>query len=611
MLKKLGLVALTTGMVLAAAADNPRQWVLNHGSASGTVEVGGGFKAVRCGLFRMLATGHDVTLTPPMAATDAFAAAELPVFALRYRTRSPRKCGGIFYTTDTLTRLCDRSFTPFPVTGDGTWRNVVMDMRTGPTRAEWKGTVTGIRLDPVNPSDAGAEIEISRFGFFPDATAAERFLAMANDTPGKPEPAPRNEAPVYTWDRTRFQIGAYCLNPPSVRTREVIRDIKRCGIDFIAGVPNGDAAALAHFKAEGVGVVAGGIVPGWWGGNGDRAGKMKDVNPINVYKWCMDNFVRSAAVTAIDIGDEPSALDFPHYGAVVRALNEWRPELPLYLNLYPNYASVAENNGRQTVNQLGTRTYREHIAEYCKHVPLPYISYDFYPYMNSQTANDRFRLKMYDNFQIVAEACRKTNRDFWYIPQVNSRYADRHMSENMLRFQAFASMAFGAVSITWACYTPGWWENNVIQPDGTKNVEYARLQKVNAEIRRLAVPFMRYRNTATHFVDFPATEKLDTIGVKVLDSAACGPFAGIELADSAPLLVGEMKARVGAGSAIFVMAADDMYDVHPAAHVLCFRAPSGVRAFGANGEVRRVVDPAGVSHVPLASNEALLIVDGH
>ena len=46
MLKKLGLVALTTGMVLAAAADNPRQWVLNHGSASGTVEVGGGFNCL-------------------------------------------------------------------------------------------------------------------------------------------------------------------------------------------------------------------------------------------------------------------------------------------------------------------------------------------------------------------------------------------------------------------------------------------------------------------------------------------------------------------------------------------------------------------------------------
>ena len=583
------------------------QWVLTQGTDAESAVVNGGVRSAGGGHFRLLATTHDTTLTLPMTKAEAFAAAEFPIFALRYRARSSQKAGGIFFTTDTLTKLCDQSYSQFPVIADGTWRSAVMDLRTSPKRDEWKGMVTSFRLDPLNPSIAGNEIEIARLGFFPSVEAANRFLAAVKDLP-ETKNALRNEKPVFAWDRSRFQIGAYSLNPRSVRTREVIRDIKRCGIDFIVGIPDADASAHALFQEEGVGLVAGGVVPSWWGGDGERAGKMKDVNPLNIYTWCLSNYDRRAAVTAVDIGDEPSALDFPYYGVVVKTLNKLRPEIPLYLNLYPNYASVAENNGKQTVNQLGTPTYREHISEYCKHVPLPYISYDFYPYMRTDTANKAFRLKMYDNFNIVAEACRKTGRDFWYIPQVNSRYEDRHMTVNTLRFQAFAAMAFGAVSITWACYTPGWWKNNVIRPDGTKNPEYARLQKVNAEIRQLATPFMRFRNTATHFVDFPATEKLDTVGIPVKKSVTCGPFADLALVDHAPLLVGEMVARKGRGTALFVLAADDMYDAYPAVHTLQFRVSGRARAFGGAGEVPLKSDSDGRTRVSLASNQALLIV---
>ena len=31
---------------------------------------------------------------------------------------------------------------------------------------------------------------------------------------------------------------------------------------------------------------------------------------------------------------------------------------------------------------------------------------------------------MYDNFNIVADACRRTGRDFWFIPQCNGRNED-------------------------------------------------------------------------------------------------------------------------------------------------------------------------------------------
>ena len=78
------------------------------------------------------------------------------------------------------------------------------------------------------------------------------------------------------------------------------------------------------------------------------------------------------------MGDEPSALDFPYYGKVTALTERLFPHQFAYLNLYPNYASVAENSASQTVNQLGTATYEEHIRRYCENVGLDYLCYDFY-----------------------------------------------------------------------------------------------------------------------------------------------------------------------------------------------------------------------------------------
>lgn len=681
--------AVGAGWLLSGVAAPA--WILNNGPDAVSVSVAQGATTCELGLFAIRPTGTDMTLTPSMKSSDAFAATAQPFFAVRYRMKTRQTVGGLFFTTDTLKGLSDKSYTPFPIVGDGTWRHAVVDMRTARAADVWKGTVTSFRFDPANPSEVDSKIEISRLGFFASADEAEAFLVAANDAPdyaretvlrvgktrcripggclrpgwnraqyllasttvpagdgvpvvcrdGTPVPsyvsvrgwvdyiaekpgtytvarvAADQAVPMPgafntpTWDRRKFQIGAYCLNPAGVRTDAVVRDIKACGIDFIIGMDVGDVKTLDLFAKHGLAVFANGAFPGWWGGNGRNAGQMATCNSLAAYRVRADDFPDHPAIWAADIGDEPSALDFPHYGDVVANLRTWAPGLPLYLNLYPNYASVAENTGTQTTSQLGTPTYKAYIDEYCRHVPLDYISYDFYPYMKDARANDVFRLKMYDNFKIVADACRATGRSFWYIPQVNSRYEDQHMTENTLRFQAYAAMAFGAESIAWACYTKGWWVNNVINADGTKNVEYDRLRTVNAELRRLGEPFMRFRNVATHFIGFPATEKLDTIGVSVKNELDTGYVKGVRATDGAALLVGEMVSRDAAteARALFVMAADDMYDRCPTNHTIVFWTGfPHVRVTGGQGPVAvRHGAKAGTYAFDLPSSAAALI----
>ena len=119
-------------------------------------------------------------------------------------------------------------------------------------------------------------------------------------------------------------------------------------------------------------------------------------------------------------------------------------------------------------------------------MPLDYISYDFYVYTPNLKRRPSLYRQMYDNFNIVADACRRTGRSFWYIPQVNSHNARNFepTTRNRLRFQAYTAMAFGAEAISWACWMPGWWTNNVLTATGEKTAQYDRLKTVNAELRR-------------------------------------------------------------------------------------------------------------------------------
>lgn len=408
-------------------------------------------------------------------------------------------------------------------------------------------------------------------------------------------------------DRTKLLIGAYCLQE-NARTDAHVKAIHDCGVDFIIGLPASDRATLDLFAKHGVGAIVNGVVPGWWGGDGARAGKMRATNPPEKYAAGAAAFKDHPAIWAIDIGDEPSALDFPYYGDVVRQLNKALPGMPLYLNLYPNYASVAQNNGRQTVNQLGTKTYVEHVDVYCREVPLDYISYDFYPYLAKSRDTDRFLSKMYDNFIVVSKACRRTNRAFWYIPQVNSRGGLPPTSENRLRFQAYAALSFGAEAITWGCWCKGWWTNNVLDADGRQTEQYGKLKRVNAELKQIGPHYMRFRNIATRLVDFaPDSPRRPSLPCLY----APDDPGYVKASNGAPLIVGEMIARDShcGDRALFVTAADDPEDVHPAKFDIVFSAKAkSVEAFGGNGAIPVARRFDGSYSVPVSSCGGVLLV---
>lgn len=401
-------------------------------------------------------------------------------------------------------------------------------------------------------------------------------------------------------DRTRLNIGAYYLQPYA-RTETHVKDVADCGIDFIVSMAY-DTAALDLFHKYHVGAIVTGILPGWWGGNGNNAGKMRQQNPMSKYEVAAAAFKDKPAIWGVDIGDEPSALDFPYYGEVFRRVQQLFPNQFPYLNLYPNYASVSQNTASQTVNQLGTPTYDKYVRQYFENVTgADYICYDFYLYsINVPEA--------YRNLISVTNEAARHDKSVWIVLQVNSKDEIKWISENELRFQAFTAMAFGVENIIWACYTAGWWHNQVLDDKGNRTQQYDKLKRVNAEIHHLAKPYMKYRRTATSFVGFQGTKWLDGVSQASVEAYDDDTVDGLRAMDGSPLVVGKMASRKGNGrEAFFVCAADDPYDQSPGRHSVRFHSRKRVRVTTADGQYRARRNADGAYEVDLTSNQAVLI----
>ncbi len=334
----------------------------------------------------------------------------------------------------------------------------------------------------------------------------------------------------------KFIIGAYCL-AEYARSERHVKEIADCGIDVMLSVPN-DRDMLDGFQKYGVGAVVGGVVPGWFGGMGENAGTMAQKNPLESYS--AEKFEDHPAIRGIDIGDEPSSEDFPHYGKVFERVKALFPEKFPYLNLYPGYAMVPWNSPEQVVEQLGTQDYAGYIEKFCENVPSDYICFDFYPY----AANIPM---FWENLKIVSDACSRTGREMWIVLQVNSHVPETWTSLNRLRLQAYSALAFGARRIHWACYTAGWWHNQVLDEKGDKTQQYDKLKQMNDELKFIGEKILSYRCAETHFVEN--------------DAINIGPFQNLRAENGERLIVGEMVNENE--TALMICAASDPMDENP------------------------------------------------
>lgn len=412
----------------------------------------------------------------------------------------------------------------------------------------------------------------------------------------------------------RFCIGTYCV-APYAQSESHIRDMRDCGIDFVVGL-RGDAARPLLAK-YGIMEIASGYIPHTPGSS--KAGTYERVAGLEEFDVGGALFLRDLKASrhpscaGLSLGDEPNAIDFPHLGKTVARTQKAVDGFPLFMNLFPAYATTTNATEKWPHAQLGVPSYAEYIDAYCRHIPLDHICWDFYLYQNPI---QKFLPCFYENFAVVADACRRTGRKLRFVGQVNSPRKDFWVSENMLRFQGFTTMAFGGESIAWACWTAGWWTNQVVDANGEQTQQYAKLKKVNSELKTVACEYMRFRNVSTHFVGFPVDcPCLQRVADRPVASLDDGYVRGLSAADGDRLVVGIMVPRTDGNRerAYFVQAADDPFDKVPHVRTVRFSLAEGFKAkvVGGDGVVAIDRDANGNLCFPLASSSGAIVVVFH
>ena len=190
-------------------------------------------------------------------------------------------------------------------------------------------------------------------------------------------------------------------------------------------------------------------------------------------------FMNHPAIGGYMIDDEPTADEFQSLAELVKKVQSVDTVHPCYINLFPTYASQ---------KQLGTATYQEHVDQFIKTVPVPFISFDHYP-----IREDSVHADWYENMEIIAQAAKKAGKPFWTVVlsvAIQGFYPPATLTH--LRLQVYSDLAYGAQAIQyWTYWTPDTWEDYSapLTVDLKRTVVYERLWEMNKEIKALSGVF--------------------------------------------------------------------------------------------------------------------------
>ncbi|MCC7491739.1 MAG: hypothetical protein IT204_05305 [Fimbriimonadaceae bacterium] len=184
--------------------------------------------------------------------------------------------------------------------------------------------------------------------------------------------------------------------------------------------------------------------------------------------------------------DEPNSQWFAPLGQIVAELQRLDPTHLAYINLFPTYASQ---------EQLGTRSYREHLAAYLELVQPAVLSYDHYALLDS----GEDRADYYENLALVREAALARGIPPWYILLSLPHPPYRDPSAAELRWQVYTALAYGMQGLMYFTYAtpPGLGraaDVGLVDTQGQPTRLYGLAQTVNREVLALGPTLLALRS---------------------------------------------------------------------------------------------------------------------
>lgn len=325
------------------------------------------------------------------------------------------------------------------------------------------------------------------------------------------------EKKSYCFDNSKLMIGAYYGDADHVE------DAAEAGIEFFVD-PGTDERLLDNCYQHGIGVIA--LSRNFYSGyetfSDSQRNAWTDFDYAGAYK-------DHPALWGDSIIDEPHAAEYSNIESAYKAYTANKSDKIAYINLFPAYAnetqlgehpkspfgSVASSIGLGSLSSKYA-AYKMYISDYINTISTDYICLDYYPYFskcgiygNEVKTTDS---KWITNLDIVAEACKGTNRDFWIVTQAAGLTKDgkggnvqRWCDESSdISQQAYASLAFGAKTIIHGIFASvGWWdpESHMIGPDGKTTDTYDAVKEVDSYLSAFAEKYGEYQYESTYLIN--------------------------------------------------------------------------------------------------------------
>lgn len=371
-------------------------------------------------------------------------------------------------------------------------------------------------------------------------------------TQGTPIQATRQE---YCYDNEKLLIGAYYADYDKLQLA------KEAGIEFFID-SSATKERLDACQQYGIGIIAGGynLARGY--------GTFRESEEENWVNFDIEKYKDHPALWGDDMIDEPGADSFD---AINRAVNAYYGKTDgkiALVNLFPNYADEEQLNETSEMsiwakillltnnahNDYSIR-YKKYISDYVNKVDTDYISLDFYPMRAKLDSKGNIvkytESKWLRNLDEVADACRKTNRDFWIITQAAGMTLDEENRDNPrycdtvpdISQQVFASLCFGAKAIIHAEFAAtGWWDpatSHMIDKDGNPTDTYYAVKETDRWVAPFAKEYGKYQFAGTYCINRMRIAGLDS------GKLICDTDDRLDIDSSNGLLVGTFTGDEG------------------------------------------------------------------
>jgi len=187
--------------------------------------------------------------------------------------------------------------------------------------------------------------------------------------------------------------------------------------------------------------------------------------------------------------DEPNAAEFASLRRRADAFRAAKPGKLVFVNLYPNYANT---------KQLGVASYDEYVARFCAEYAPAVLCMDHYPAFRPDGKDGREAYCA--NLAVMRKYALKYHIPFWNFFNVMPFGTHTDPTEGQIRWQIFASLAYGAKGVLYFCYyTPQGREFHkggaIIGRDDRPTRHYEQARRINSELKNLGLVLMRLTST--------------------------------------------------------------------------------------------------------------------